>query len=78
MHGVCEAVEEEVNPEEEEAPRGACLGPFFFGGGGGVVESEYCHPRRDGGDNGVLVEGVGFLENRQVQEHYGKELAGLG
>jgi len=78
LHGVCEAVKEKVDSEEEEAPRGACLCALLFAGGGGVVQSEYCHPRRDGGDDSVLVEGVGSFEDCQVQEHYGEELAGFG
>jgi len=80
LHGVCGAVKEEVDSEEEEAPGGTCLCTLglLLAGGGGVVESEDCHLRGDGGDDSVLVEGVGSLGDGQVQGHDGEEISGLG
>ena len=81
LGAVCEAVEEEVDAEEEEAPRrglldGARAGGFF--GRRGVVEGEDGDAGGDEEDDEVFVEGVAFAEDGQVEEHYREELAGFG
>jgi len=50
----------------------------FLAGGVGVVESEECHTHGDGGDDSILVQGVGSRGDGQLQGHDGEELAGRG
>lgn len=78
LGAVGEAVEEEVDAEQEEPPGG--VGAV---GGAGVaaaarVEGEDGDAGSDGGDDEVLVQGVPPAEDGDVQEHDGEELAALG
>lgn len=78
LHGVGEAVKEEVHAQKHQAPGGGGLGALAFLAGGGVVEGEDGDAGGDGGDDGVLVEGVGAAEDGEVEGHHGHEFAGFG
>ena len=86
LRRVREAVEQEVDGEEEQAPcvvafrrrRGGGGGGVFFCGGGRVPEREDRHARRHQRDDDVLVQRVRPPEERHVQEHDGQQLARLG
>ena len=80
LRAVGQAVEEEVDAEEEEAPRGlaggraAGLGMAFLA----RVQGEDGDAGGHGGDDEVLVERVALAEDGDVQEHDGQQLARLG
>ena len=81
LGAVCEAIEEEVDREEGQAPDGRLFDAGARGGflrGRGVVESEDRDAGSDEGDDEVFVEGIAFSEDGEVQEHHGEELAGFG
>lgn len=78
LGGVSEAVEEEVDGEQEEAPAVCRLCRAFRGGGfARVVQGEEGDAGGDEGHDGIFVERVAFAEDGEVQEHDGQELARL-
>ena len=79
LRGVGEAVEEEVDSEEREAVVGGLLGSFGdLAGFGWVVEGENRNAGGDGEDYEVFGEWVALAVKQDVEEHNGKEFAGLG
>lgn len=80
LGAVGEAVKEQVDGEQEEAPGGVGV----VGHGLAVlllaarVQGEDGDAGSDGGDDEVLVEGVPLAEDGDVEEHDGEELAALG
>jgi len=78
LRRVREAVEQQVDAEQQEAPRGAALERVRLGRvllGRRRVQREHGDAGRHGEHDEVLVPGVAASEERDVQEHDGQQLA---
>lgn len=87
LGAVGEAVEQEVDAEEEQAPGRVArlfriLSHVLFTAAAAAgfprVQREDRDAGRDGRDDQVLVEGVAAAEDGDVQQHDGQQLAALG
>lgn len=82
LDGVCEAVEKEIDAQQEHAPHDILLGVATAGLarrlGGGRVQGEDSDAGGDEGYDGVLIDWVFPAEEGHVQEHDGEEFAGFG
>lgn len=78
LGAVCEAIEEKIDAQKEEAPQRGRAGGGFLGGRGRMVESEDGDAGGHKRNHEVFVERVAFAEDCQMQEHDGEELAGFG
>lgn len=78
LGAICEAIEEKINAQQEEAPQRRRARGRFFGGRGGVVEGEDGDAGGNERNDEVFVERVAFAEDGQMQEHDGEKLAGFG
>jgi hypothetical protein len=77
LGGVGQAIQEEVDGQQEDAPSGGSS--LIFGGdflaSSWVVQTESCDTESDHQDNTVLVQWVSLAEDGQVQDHDREELA---
>lgn len=82
LDGVCEAVEKEIDAQQEHAPHDILLGVAAAGLagrlGGSRVQGEDGNASSDKGHDSVLVDWVFPAEEGHVQEHDGEEFAGFG
>ena len=77
LSGVCQAIQEEVDGQQEDAPSGGSrliLGSDFLASSW-MVQTESCDTEGDHQDNTVLVQRVSLAEDGQVQDHDREELA---
>lgn len=82
LDGVCEAVEKEIDAQQEHAPHDILLGiaaaGLARGLGGSRVQGEDGNAGSDKGHDSVLVDWIFPAEEGHVQEHDGEEFAGFG
>lgn len=79
LGAVGEAVKEEVDAQQQQAPRDVCLlGPGRLLVLATRVQGEDGDTKRHGGHDQVLVEGIALPEDCDVEEHDGEKLAALG
>lgn len=78
LGAVGEAVEQEVDAEEQQAPAAISAATRTALPGFTRVQREDGDAGRDGGHDQVLVQGVALAEDGDVQEHDGQQLARLG